>query len=377
MLAVSREEFISFFKEIEDPREDEKLLYPLHEVLFLVFVSVLCCAESWQEIINFGTEKLHILRKYFAYENGLPTKSSLSRIFSLIDKKHMENWLETIAMSSIKDLLKDEHLAIDGKSLRGKQKMEGSSQGAHVVNLYATKLGLVLSQKTVPNKGNELAGIKEIIDNSNLKDTVVSIDAIGCRKEIAQKIYEKKGNYFLSLKDNEPKTKAGISALFLSANNIESYKTENTGHGRTEVRTCHYLELNEELIAQYSQWHGLKSVCKIESLRRCGDKETTKIKYYLSSQRANAEKHLSLARNHWAIENNLHWVLDVMFNEDSSLIRKNNAAENISAVRKMVINTLKKFKTQTGSKAGINHLRKSAGWNDENLTNILNSWITT
>lgn len=375
MLAKSKKEFIDFFREIKDIREDEKVLYPLHEIMFLVFVSVLSGAESWRGIVNFGKLKIDFLKKYFSYSNGIPSKSSISRIFSLIDKANIELWLENNAMYLVKNLLTKEQLAIDGKSLRGKQKMEALSQGSHIVNLFATKLGLVLSQKTVPNKGNELAAMIEIIENSNLENTTVSIDAAGCQKEVVKKIINKKGNYFLALKENHPKLYTDVENLFKSDKEFSICETDDIGHGRIEKRICKTIGDIAELKNKYPEWQDLTSISMIERHRAIKDKTTIELKYYISNELPNAQQHLNYARNHWAIENNLHWVLDVIFKEDYSLIRKNNAAENMSAVRKMIFNVIKKYKEKTSSKLGLNIIRMSAGWNDNVLADIIDSWV--
>ena len=183
MEAKSKAEFIAYFMEIDDPREDDRLLYPLHEILFLVFVAIICAAESWDGMLMLGEQNIDFLKEYFAYENGLPSKASISRIFSLVDKKCIEAWLEKMTRLMIGGFIEHEQIAIDGKALRGKQRMEQNSQGTHVVNVFATKLGVTLTQKTVEGKGHELMAITEILEDLNVENATVSIDAVGCQKE--------------------------------------------------------------------------------------------------------------------------------------------------------------------------------------------------
>ena len=378
MLATSQKEFIEYFSDIEDPREDERLLYPLSEILFLVFVGVLCGAESWRELVIFGEERINFLREYLEYEHGIPTKSSLSRIFSLIDKKCIESWLENVAMRMVKNSVKKEQIAIDGKALRGKQKLESNSQGAHIVNMFATKLGLVLCQKTVPNKGNELAAIKEILEHANLEDTTISIDAIACHKEVTKIKKKKKGHYFLALKKNQINLYKDVEDLFKeNGKNLDFHETKNNGHGRIETRSCLSTSDIQEIKTKHPEWIQLRSVVQVISEREIKGKTSIKIRYYLSSEESDAKKQLDYSRSHWAIENNLHWSLDVLFKEDASSIRKNYAAENISAIRKIIINVIKKYKEKTGNKNGINIIRKSAGWDSSmhTIREILVSWL--
>lgn len=374
MLAKSVGEFIDFFREIDDLRQDEKILYPLHEILFLVFTGVLSGAESWRELEDFGNQKLEVLRKYFSYIHGIPSRASISRIFSLIKKENIELWLENNALKLVKNLIKGEQLAIDGKSLRGKQKMEANSQGSHVLNVLATKAGMLLSQRTVGSKGNELEAMHEIIEHSDLRDTVVSIDAAGCQKTITDKVREKSGHYFLALKGNHPKLYNDVVDLFNNTETTEVFETNDIGHGRTEKRICKALDVTLDLQNKYPAWRDLASVCMIESHRIIKDKASIECRYYLSSEPADAEKQLNYARNHWKIES-MHWILDVVFKEDNSLLRKNNAAENMSAIRKMVLNLIKQHKNRTGSKKGITVFRKSAGWNDKVLIELIDSWV--
>jgi len=202
MLARSKQQFIDYFNEIDDPRQDEKVLYPLHEVLFLVLVGVLGCAEDWEAIIVFGEAKLSILRKYFSYEHGLPSISTLMRVMGLIDKSYMESWLNHHAQQIV-GALKGELVVFDGKALRGKKKFVDESQNAHILNVFASKLGIALSQKAIPDKGSEIAAINEILDTANLEGATISIDAIGCQFAIAEKIINKGGEYFLALKANQ------------------------------------------------------------------------------------------------------------------------------------------------------------------------------
>lgn len=376
MLARSKQQFIDYFNEIDDPRQDEKLLYPLHEILFLILVGVLGCAEDWEAIIVFGEMKLHVLRKYFPYEHGLPSISTLMRVMSLIDKACIESWLNRHARQIVGSL-KDELVIFDGKALRGKKKFSDESQNTHTLNVFASKLGIALSQKAIPDKGSEIAAIHDILEDANLEGATISIDAIGCQYEIAEKIINKGGEYFLALKANQGSLMSDVKSMFNAKNTYisEVFEEHDKGHGRIESRICETLGNIEWLKERHPKWKNIRSIAKVSCTRRIGTVETNAIRYYISSQDAEAKKHLERSRQHWSIENNLHWILDVQFNEDDCFIRKNNAAENMAVVRKMAFNIIKNYKAQTGKKRSTNGFRRSFGWSEDTMADILNSWI--
>lgn len=376
MLARSKQQFIDYFNEIDDPRQDEKVLYPLHEVLFLVLVGVLGCAEDWEAIVAFGEIKLPLLRKYFPYMHGIPSISTLMRVMGLIDKTCIESWLNHHAQQIVGSL-KGELVVFDGKALRGKKKFSDDSQNTHTLNVFASKLGIALSQKAIPDKGSEIAAINEILDNANLAGATISIDAIGCQFAIAEKIINKGGEYFLALKANQGSLMSDVESMFNAKNTYfpDVFEEHDKGHGRIETRICETLGNIEWLKERHPKWKNLTSIARVNGTRRIGAVETNATRYYISSQEADAKKHLERSRQHWSIENNLHWVLDAQFNEDDSFIRKNNAAENMAAVRKMALNIIKNYKTQTGRKRSTNGFRRSFGWSEDVMGDILNSWI--
>jgi predicted transposase YbfD/YdcC len=288
----------------------------------------------------------------------------------------MEAWLNHQAQLIVSSL-QDEMLIFDGKAIKGKNKFSNDRQNTHTLNVFASKLGIALSQKAIPNTGNEITAINEILDNADLTGATVSIDAIGCQFAITEKIIAKGGEYFLALKANQSGLLSDVESIFDAKNTyIPDIFTENDkGHGRIETRICETLNNVEWLKERHPKWINLNSIAKVTSIRRIGDSETQAIRYYISSQKADAKTHLARSRKHWCIENNLHWILDVQFHEDACLIRKNNAAENMAVVRKMVLNIIKNYKMQVGSKRSINGLRRSFGWDEGIMVNILDSWI--
>ena len=375
MLARNYADFVESFKAIEDPRQDEKILYPLDEVLFMVFVGVLCCQENWPDIIDFCEYRLHILRRYFPYEHGLPSISTLMRVIGLIKASCIEAWLSTHAMNMV-ETLSDEQIVLDGKSLRGKRKFSHSSKNTHILNVFASHLGLVLAQKAIPEKSGEIRAIKEVLEHADLDGAVVSIDAIGCQKNIANKIHEQGGQYFLALKNNQKTLITDVEYLFTKPELFsDQYDEVDSGHGRIESRKCTVIRDIAWLKAEHPGWNKLTSLVRVISTRIIGDNSSETVKYYISSEASDAKTLAARARRHWSIENNLHWILDVQFGEDGCCIRKDNAAENMSAVRKMVINVVKKYKEKNKLTLSPQKLRKSCAWTEDRMIAILDSWF--
>lgn len=376
MLARNQQQFIEFFKEIDDPRQDEKVLFPLHEIIFLVLVGILGCAEDWEAILDFGETKLSILRKYFPYEHGLPSISTLMRVMGLIDKACIETWLNNQAQLIVGSL-QNELIVFDGKALKGKKKFVNDSQNTHTLNVFASKLGIALTQKAIPNKGSEIAAIHEILDSANLGGATVSIDAIGCQYAIAEKIINKGGEYFLALKANQGTLLSDVESIFEAkiTGKLDTFTEHDKGHGRIETRICETINNTNWLRERHPNWKNLNSIAKVTSVRCVGTTETIATRYYISSQQGTAKINLERSRQHWSIENNLHWILDVQFHEDNCCIRKNNAAENMAVIRKMVLNIIKTYKAKTNKKRSINGYRRAFGWSEDVMVEILNSWI--
>ena len=376
MLAASKVEFVKYFKEIHDSRDDGRTLYPLHEVIFLTIVAVLCGAESWGSIIKFAKVKSDWLRRFFPFENGFPSKSTLSRMYGLIDKKYFESWLTTWSQELFSNF-KNEILALDGKSLNGKGKFSTKFQASHLVSLFATEMGVVLAQTSIDEKSNEIPAMKQLLQQTDLSNSTVTIDAMGCQKEISAIIREKNGDYFLAVKENQKFLHEMVEEYF-SLNDsaqLSNYYTVDKGHGRIEERLCVYSNDVNFLKLDHGDWQDLRNIVMVESKRHIKGEIETNRRYYISShQETCAEFLLNCSRKHWGIENQLHWILDVEFNEDKSLIRQDNAAENMGIVRKVVLNMIKQYQKKTGCKDGVKLLRQSATWDIGVAEDILSAW---
>ena len=363
MLAASEKEFIELFNTVEDPREDERILHPLSEILFLAVTGVLSCAESWREIVRYGRMNLEFLRTYFPYQHGIPSKSLLSRVFSTLDKKSMEMLLIEFAAWFPKRAAEEEIIALDGKRIKG--------SNVHLLHAFATRFGIVLAQVDIDNKKNESTEIPGLLEKLDIAGSVLTADALNCQKSIANKIREKEADYFLSLKRNQGTLFEDAHSYFTNRDKMEFYEEINKEHGRFEIRKCWSTDKIDWLKKEHSDWKGLKSICYIERERQVKGTKSKECALYLSSTAANAHKHLYYSRQHWGVENKLHWVLDVVFNEDRSVFRAKNAAQNMAIIRKLVINMIKRYKQATGDETAIKTMRKVSSWSTKSAGEII------
>lgn len=363
------------FAAIEDPRLDRKKLHPLPDILFITLCAMVCGAESWRDIEDFGESKREFFQRYLALENGIPSKSTFARVFSLLDPSAFhacfQEWSQSLS------LLAGEVVAIDGKCLRRSFDNASERSAIHLVSAFAAQSRLVLGQQKVAEKSNEITAIPELLKLLSLQGATVTIDAMGCQKAIAQQIVERGANYVLALKGNQPDLLDDVKTFLDSeatkpAATARCHFAEQTdaGHGRVEVRRAW---VSDQLAwrTQCSEWTALQSVVLIESERHVAGRVTTERRYYVSSLPADASQHLATVRAHWAIENSLHWILDMTFREDESRIRDHNAAENIATVRRVALNLLQKAKPHYGKTMSIKRLRKNAGWRDKVLADIV------
>ena len=356
--------FFNVFSKLEDPRIDRKKLYPLEEILFTTLCAVICGAESWYDIEDFGEARINFLKKFFSYTNGIPSHDTIGRFFSLLNpetfKKCFIEWVKNFQ----KEL--PELIAIDGKTLRRSFDKATDKKAIHMISAFASNSRLVLGQKKVEAKTNEITAIPEMLDLLFIKNSTITIDAMRCQKEIAEKIISKGANYILALKGNQGDLHENIGTYFTDTTPFDYYKEIDKGHGRIEIREC-WATSEIDWLDSKNNWSGLCSIIKIKSTRIEKDKESQEIRYYISSLPAQAQKLLLAIRSHWGIENSLHWVLDVTFREDESRIRKKNAPENMAIVRHIVCNLLQK----ADQKISLRRRKKKAGWSDEYLENVL------
>jgi predicted transposase YbfD/YdcC len=363
------------FKWIPDPRTGNNKKHNLVEVVILSVLAVLCGAESWYEMETFGKEKEEFLKKILPLENGIPSHDTFNRVFMLIDAGLFERcfraWTAELSLSLnvINDCQEKELIAIDGKSLCNSACKHQGLGALHLVSAWSCRNQLVLGQQKVADKSNEITAIPELLSLLNIKGAVVSIDAMGTQKTIAEKIIAHQGDYILALKLNQEALYQQVSNQFSSFKEDSYSQHLDKGHGRGEIRTCKVIQqLN--WIDEKENWCQLKSIIKITSERMINDSHTIQERYYISSLHADAAYFNQAIRSHWGIENLLHWQLDVGFGEDYNTTRNKQAAQNLALVRKMAINILKADKS---SKSSLRGKRKMAGWNEKYLIKIISN----
>ena len=358
---------VSYFSGLHDPRIDRTKAHLLEDIIFIAISSVLCGAETWNDMEDFGKAKQEWLRTILELPSGIPSHDTFNRVFSLLDPEELgERFLKWT--SSVSQLTEGEVISIDGKTICGSRK-KGKKSIVHMVSAWAGINNIVLGQLKVDDKSNEITAIPELLKLLALKGCIVTIDAIGCQKDIASVIVEQEADYILALKGNQGNLQQQTedSFRFFQAKSVS--EEIDTGHGRVECRTCSVID-DLSMIENKDQWKNLQSPVKIESERYIKSTETTEkeTRFYISSLPADASILNKSVRSHWGIENSLHWTLDVAFNEDNSRKRAGYAAQNFSVLNRIALNILKNEKT---NKRGIKGKRLKAGWDNDYLENIL------
>ena len=358
--------FQSVISQLEDPRQRAKVRYPLDEVMLLCLCGVICGCESFVDIVEYGEEKLDFLRQLAAFEHGIPSHDTLSTVFRLLDtepfNKAFGQWAGQLSGS-----LEGKVVAIDGKTSRGSK--AGGTTPLHLISAYCDDLGLVLGQRASAHKKNEIKDTPELLDFLYLEGAVVTLDAMGCQREIAAKICSKKADYVLALKGNQGSLYDDVVTWFEegSHENIESFQTADGDKGRLETRVYRQCCDVDWLRERHPDWVGLNSIGSVTATREVGGKTSTQVRYFISSLPSDVEHFAKAIRGHWGIENRLHWVLDVTFRDDDSRVRKDQAPKNFAVLKHAAMNLLNKAKT----KKSLRVMRKKAGWNNKFLTEIL------
>lgn len=369
-------QFINYFCGISDPRlETKNKRYQLKEILALVILAVICGADSWTEIEAFGKAKLNFLQTLFPYANGIPSHDTLGNLFSRLCPQEFQkcfmSWINALVT-----VHEGEIVAIDGKTLRRSYDLKAGKGPIHLVSAWANCNKVVLGHYKTEAKSNEITAIPKLLKLLDIKGCVVTIDAMGCQRKIAEQIHHQGADYVLGVKGNQGKLHQKLIQLFADADqcnyNAMWYKTHEIidgEHGRIETRRITVLPLM--YLPQFKvKWNGLQSVARINSQRQIGKQIIRESRYYISSLFPDAQKIASAIRQHWSIENQLHWSLDISFREDECRIRKGNAAENLAIVRHIALNLLKAEKT---AKVGIKIKRSKAGWDQQYLAKVFSS----
>jgi predicted transposase YbfD/YdcC len=346
-----------FFSRLEDPRVTGRTVHRLLDILVITICAVLSGAESWVDVEMYGKEKREFLRKYLRLPHGIPSHDTFGRVFSLIHPEKIQEcfieWVQSAMRHS-----KGEIIAIDGKTVRRSFDNKKGIGALHMISAWATANGVVLGQRKCDEKSNEITAIPELLRLLDIHGCIVTTDAMGCQKEIAKQITEQGGDYVFCVKGNQGNTHKDIKELFAKAQQKEFkgykhsyYETREQGHGREEIRRYWTLEerpLSDVIgwIWRREPWAKLNMVGMVEAERVVDGKRSKEIRYYISSLENDAKVFAHAVRNHWSIENGLHWVLDVAFREDENRARMGNSQANLSLVRHIALNLLKQEKSK-------------------------------
>lgn len=363
--------FLDHFQHLPDPRQRGKIVYPLDEVLLLALLAVLAGAESFVEIARFGTQKLALLRRLRPFAQGTPSHDQIGAIFAALDAQAFQQGF--VAWVAALTGVPEGVVAIDGKTLRRSHDRKNGKAAIHMVSAFAARQRLVLGQVKVDEKSNEIVAIPKLLDMLALEGAIVTLDAMGCQRDIARRILDKQADYVLALKGNQGTLCADVelfvaeqSACGFADTRISQHDAIDGDHGRIETRTTTVLHDVAWLEALHG-WPGLKSVVRVESLREVGAKVETETRCYITSLSLPASELGPIIRSHWAIENSLHWVMDMVFRDDECRVRTDHAPANFATIRHMGHNLIRR----ASGKDSLRVRRKLAAWNDDFLISLI------
>lgn len=367
---------VECFSDVDDPRVNRQRRHKLIDIIVIATLAVMCNANGWKEIYLWGDANHQWLKAFLELPNRIPSRDTFRRTISRLNPQQFERaflrWLRGINRR-IQGVI-----AIDGKTLRGSRC--GDKDPLHIVSAWACEQHLTLGQRTVDGKSNEITAIPELLATLALKGAIVTIDAMGCQKNIAAQIVEAHGDYCLAVKDNQPTLAEDIAQSFLASLEndagsapYEEHSTHDKGHGRMETR--HYYTMPvPKTVRTAHEWKGLKSIGMTITYRHVDKDCDGEVRYYINSFDSDAKQFANAVRGHWGIENSLHWVMDVTFREDASKIHKDHGAENVSWLRRLAITLIKR---DTTIKDTIRGKRIRAGYNVEFLKQMLASIAET
>ena len=363
---------LSHFSILQDYRQTGKIDHKLSDILLLVICAVIAGAEGWEEIEDFGHDRLTWLQEYADFDNGIPSHDTLARVMSLINPQQFQrcfsNW-----MQSCHTLTAGEVIAVDGKTLRRSYDKRRRTGAIHIVSAFSTANGVVLGQVKTDEKSNEITAIPELLKLLSICGCLVSLDAMGCQKAIAQAILDKEANYLLAVKGNQKRLEAAFEKHF-PVHHVAQYpgdhfSTTEKAHGREESRFHIVSDVIGDFAELCTDWPALKTLGVALSFRTSGGEipEDVTVRYYISSATLTARQFAEAIRNHWMIENQLHWRLDVAMREDDSRIRREKAAQNLAGIRHIAFNVL----NSKTFKAGMKRKQKKAAMNTDYLSELL------
>jgi len=369
-------QFATHFATLTDPRLPRTRRHVLQDILVLALCAMMANANTWVDIERFGKAKLPFLRRFLELPNGIPSHDTFGRVFAKLDPAALlvclQSWL-----ADVRAAVGGEHVALDGKTLRGSHDGDTRPNALHLVSAWASEARLFLGQLAVTEKSNEITALPLLIELLDLEGDVVTIDAMGCQKEIAQAIVDKKADYVLAVKDNQPTLHQALQETFIrwadadyTEPSLRRCRTVDEDHGRRETRDYFIADVPKDLPGA-DAWAGLQSIGVVLRTREDGDHISEEFAYYIGSIPAKVKQFARVVRGHWGIETTLHWSLDVTFAEDHSRVRKDRGPENLAMLRRLVVSVLQQ---DTSCKASLRGKRLIAGWDEEALLKILTAF---
>ena len=368
MIAKPTPSIIHHFSSIEDPRVNRQKKHKLQDIFFISICAIICGADNWVAVEEFGQAKEKWFTELLGLEHGIPSHDTFGAVYAAIDTDHFSvcfsRWVADLA-----NITEGEVIAIDGKCLRRSLDKASKKAAIYMVSAWAQQNKLVLGQVKVDDKSNEITVIPKLLSRLDIAGAVITIDAMGCQKKIAEQIKQQGGDYVFSLKGNQGNLHDDVKTFFTSSLSpavaAVSYEGE---HGRIETRRIRATADITWLQERHS-WHGLQSIIAVTAKREIGDKVTEETRYFISSLDAHDPQRLErVVRAHWSIENNLHWVLDIAFDEDRNRTRKGHSDANLAVIRHIALNLIK---AEKNSKVGVKIKRLKAGWDNNYLLRIL------
>lgn len=358
------------FTSLTDPRLERTRLHNLLDIVALTICAVICGADSWVAVEQYGIAKSTWLQGFLQLPHGIPSHDTIGRVFAALCPEQFRACFAAW-VSEVAECLGLKHIALDGKTQRGSHDRAKGKAALHLISAWAVENHLTLGQQAVAAGSNEITAIPKLLELLDLHGALVTIDAMGCQKEIAEQIIEQGGDYVLAVKENQPTLYVQLERLdeaALAQDYAEARHacTEEQSHGREELRACWVLT-DLEAVPERVQWPGLQSVVVVVRDRMAGERNSCEKHYYISSRKLSAKRFLDVVRGHWGIENSLHWVLDVVFDEDRSRVRKDHGPENFGLLRRMAVSMLKAEQ----SKGSTPVKRLKAGWNNDFLEKVL------
>ena len=376
MAQPSKATILDHFADLDDPRVERTRHHKLVDILAIAICATICGADSWVHVELFGKSKREWFQTFLELPHGIPSHDTFGAVFARLDPMQLQNcfvsWTQAIA-----ELLPGEVVAIDGKTARRSYDRAGKKGAIHMVSAWATGQSLALGQVKTDEKSNEITAIPQLLELLELNGCIVTIDAMGCQREIAQQITEGEADYVLAVKENQGQLYDSIQDLFVGAEALgfdgtpyDYAQTLDKGHGRVERRECWVIADQDclDYLDPQGLWPQLKAAVKVVGHRQTTADCTSQPRYYISSLAGSAEQLLAAIRGHWSIENSLHWTLDVTFREDQCRVRKDHGPQNMNILRQIGHNLLKNEKTL---KVGIQGKRLNAGWDEDYLLKVL------